>query len=160
MAGFARAFAFDVCFRGDQFPRREALCTANPRPSQANIGRKFEWCFKLRDESNLNAAKSRRACYGPLSTQLPAIARYSPARQGALTLVVESTITIDESRAGDGVAATDRKGGEIASARDRRVMCEHGVGDPQLPAYRMTALSHVGLHVFGTSPVRQVSALT
>jgi hypothetical protein len=45
----------------------------------ANIGRKFELCFKHRDESNLNAAAGGIASETWLSIQVPVDSQLLPA---------------------------------------------------------------------------------
>jgi hypothetical protein len=45
----------------NRIPLRRKTRSPSPRPSATNIGLKFEWCFKGRDESNLNAAIEGRA---------------------------------------------------------------------------------------------------
>jgi hypothetical protein len=60
-ASFIAFDAFSAANRRFHFAgKRYGPCPA-PRPSATNIGLKFEWCFKGRDESNLNAAIEGRA---------------------------------------------------------------------------------------------------
>jgi hypothetical protein len=62
---------FDAFSAVNRIPFRRKTLSPSPRPSATNIGLKFEWCFKGRDESNLNAAIEGRA---------PALVKHENAR--------------------------------------------------------------------------------
>jgi len=76
-----------------------------PRPGAGNIGLKFEWCFKGRDESNLNAAVGRQRSRVDRAREVPMKSALPSARQQSLTFAVGATITIRETDAGAVTAA-------------------------------------------------------
>jgi hypothetical protein len=76
----ASPIAFDASSAGDPFGfARKALLS--PRPSAANIGRKFERCFKGRNESNLNVGGQHCPLHSVEQAKVPAKPRFSIARQ-------------------------------------------------------------------------------
>src|SRR5215207_7391683 len=86
--------------------RLDADARPTPRPSAVNIGRKFERCFKGRDESNLNTHPPPAARYLALSTQMPPPSRHFRRRQQALTVIVATVSTIQESVVSNQASAT------------------------------------------------------